>query len=58
MTDILTITAAINVASFGLLSYVSARLPGGEMVKRAVAVALAMLALNAVALNVSLGLAR
>lgn len=58
MTDVITITAAMNVAFFGLLSYVSAKMPGGEMVKRAAAVALAMLALNAVAFNVSLGLAR
>lgn len=58
MTDFLTVTAALNVVFFGLLSYGSAKMPGGETVKRAAAVVLAMLALNAVALNVSLGLGR
>ena len=58
MTDILTIAAGLNVAFFGLLSYVSAKMPGGDVVKRGAAVALAMMALNAVALNVALGLAR
>ena len=47
VTDILTITSALNVAFFGLLSYVSGKMPGGEMVKRGAAVAVAMMALNA-----------
>lgn len=58
MADIMAITSALNVLFFGILFDASSRMPGGQMVKRATAVAMAMLALNAVALSVALGLAR
>ena len=58
MTDILTIAAGINVVFFGLMAWFTAMRPGAAECNKCVAITLAMLALNAVALNAALIAAR